>query len=81
MPSSRADGRLAGLGQEVPAKLIANASTAPASASHGPLTVQGCQAVLLGRLANVSGRAVCWVGQGGRCELDCEEANLGAHAP
>eukprot|EP00983_Pelagomonas_calceolata_P007647 247965-Pelagomonas_calceolata.AAC.10 len=44
MLSLRADGRLAGSGPELPAKLAANFSAAPATASHGPLTLQGCQA-------------------------------------
>eukprot|EP00983_Pelagomonas_calceolata_P076366 1153391-Pelagomonas_calceolata.AAC.8 len=48
MPSFRAHGRLGGSGQELHAKLVANVSTAPATASHAPLTLQGCQAVLFG---------------------------------
>eukprot|EP00983_Pelagomonas_calceolata_P098425 1158346-Pelagomonas_calceolata.AAC.7 len=69
MPNFRLDGRMAGSGQELPAKLVANCSAAPATASHAPLTLQGRQAVFFGRVAKVSGRGVLWVGQGDRCEL------------
>eukprot|EP00983_Pelagomonas_calceolata_P045379 1139713-Pelagomonas_calceolata.AAC.2 len=55
MPSFRADGRLADAGQELPARLVANKSTAPATASQVPLTLQGCQAVLFGRVAKIPG--------------------------
>eukprot|EP00983_Pelagomonas_calceolata_P117508 1160422-Pelagomonas_calceolata.AAC.9 len=51
MPNFRADGRLAGSDPKLPAKLVANFSAAPATASHAPLTLQGCQAVLFGRVA------------------------------
>eukprot|EP00983_Pelagomonas_calceolata_P047342 1140596-Pelagomonas_calceolata.AAC.2 len=50
-PTKRADGRLAGSVQELPAKLVANVSIAPATASHGPPTLQGCLNFLFGRLA------------------------------
>eukprot|EP00983_Pelagomonas_calceolata_P011112 358203-Pelagomonas_calceolata.AAC.2 len=63
---------MAGSGQEPPAKLVANFSAAPASASYAPLTLQGRQAVLFGRGAKVSGRGVLGVGQGNRCELHRE---------
>eukprot|EP00983_Pelagomonas_calceolata_P085348 1156532-Pelagomonas_calceolata.AAC.15 len=43
--------------------------TPPATASHAPLTLQGCQAVLQGSLTKVSGSGVRWVGQGCRCKL------------
>eukprot|EP00983_Pelagomonas_calceolata_P028257 884970-Pelagomonas_calceolata.AAC.1 len=48
MPRLRADGGLAGSGLKLPAKLVANISVAPATASHAPLTLQGCQAALFG---------------------------------
>eukprot|EP00983_Pelagomonas_calceolata_P103838 1158957-Pelagomonas_calceolata.AAC.3 len=34
----------------MPAKLVANVSTAPATASTTTLTLQGCQAIFFGRL-------------------------------
>eukprot|EP00983_Pelagomonas_calceolata_P051551 1142466-Pelagomonas_calceolata.AAC.1 len=46
MPSFKAEGGLAGSGQELPTKLVAHVSTAWATASHAPLALQGCQAVL-----------------------------------
>eukprot|EP00983_Pelagomonas_calceolata_P063741 1147855-Pelagomonas_calceolata.AAC.2 len=56
MPSLSADGVLAGSGPKLPAELNANFSAAPATASHRPLTLQGCLNNLFGRLANCSGR-------------------------
>eukprot|EP00983_Pelagomonas_calceolata_P118745 1160534-Pelagomonas_calceolata.AAC.14 len=41
--------------------------TALSTASHSPLTPQGYQGVLVGRLAKVSGQGVGLVSQGGRC--------------
>eukprot|EP00983_Pelagomonas_calceolata_P078741 1154358-Pelagomonas_calceolata.AAC.7 len=77
MPIFRVNGRLAGSGQEDFQKIC----TASATASHAPLTLQGYQAVLFGRVAKVSRRGVRWAGQGGRCALYRKPANLGAHAP
>eukprot|EP00983_Pelagomonas_calceolata_P113635 1160006-Pelagomonas_calceolata.AAC.3 len=65
----------------VPGRRELPCSTASATASHAPLTRPPCLNFLSGRLASVSGRGVCWVGQGGRCELSRKQANLGAHAP
>eukprot|EP00983_Pelagomonas_calceolata_P016351 516691-Pelagomonas_calceolata.AAC.7 len=48
MLSFRADGRLASLGQELPAKLVANVSTASAAASYTLLILKGCGAFLVG---------------------------------
>eukprot|EP00983_Pelagomonas_calceolata_P119655 1160627-Pelagomonas_calceolata.AAC.4 len=62
MPSSGLDGRLTGSGQELPVKLVANVS--PATASHVPLALQGCQAVLFRMVAEFSGWGMCWAGQG-----------------
>eukprot|EP00983_Pelagomonas_calceolata_P008481 276917-Pelagomonas_calceolata.AAC.2 len=71
MPSFRADDRLAGSGQEQPAKLVANVSAAPATASHAPLTLQ----------PKFHGRGWAKRARAARCELYQKEANLGAHAP
>eukprot|EP00983_Pelagomonas_calceolata_P100972 1158638-Pelagomonas_calceolata.AAC.3 len=81
MPSSGLDCRLAGSGQELPAKSFQKICLAPATASHAPLTLQGCLKLLYGG-SSQSLRA--WGGVGGwaaRCELYLMEANLGAHAP
>eukprot|EP00983_Pelagomonas_calceolata_P097960 1158301-Pelagomonas_calceolata.AAC.4 len=59
----------------MPAKIVANFSTAPATASHASMTLQGCQAVLLGRIAKISEWGVGRVGQGSRCELYRETVN------
>eukprot|EP00983_Pelagomonas_calceolata_P082518 1155955-Pelagomonas_calceolata.AAC.3 len=79
MPSFCADGKLAGLGQELLTKLIANFSTAPVTASHTPRTLQGCLNFLFGRLAKVSGRGLRWAGRGSRCELNREKGKPTPH--
>eukprot|EP00983_Pelagomonas_calceolata_P074118 1152418-Pelagomonas_calceolata.AAC.2 len=55
---SRVDGRLVNSGQELPVKI----KTSAATASHGPLTLQGYSAVLFERLAKVStsGQGLGW---------------------
>eukprot|EP00983_Pelagomonas_calceolata_P084455 1156363-Pelagomonas_calceolata.AAC.6 len=44
--------RLSSSGQELPAKLVANVSTVSATASPGPLTLQGGLELMFGKLAN-----------------------------
>eukprot|EP00983_Pelagomonas_calceolata_P086761 1156828-Pelagomonas_calceolata.AAC.3 len=73
--SSKADGRLAGSGQELPVKLVANVSTALVTASHSPVTLQGWPNFLFGWLAKVSRWVVRWVGLSSRCELYRETGN------
>eukprot|EP00983_Pelagomonas_calceolata_P115145 1160165-Pelagomonas_calceolata.AAC.4 len=50
---------------ELPAKLVANDSTAT-TASHSALALQGYQAILFGRVANILGWGVRWAGQGSK---------------
>eukprot|EP00983_Pelagomonas_calceolata_P108076 1159416-Pelagomonas_calceolata.AAC.5 len=78
MLSSRLDGRLAGSGQELPAKLVANFPTAPATASHAPMTLrklfvwEGSQNIRAGDGLGGPGQpGVIFTGK---------QANLGAHA-
>eukprot|EP00983_Pelagomonas_calceolata_P113920 1160038-Pelagomonas_calceolata.AAC.6 len=64
MSSFRADGRLAGSGPNLPAKLVANVSTAPATASYTPTDTAGLPSSFVWRVAKVSGRGVPWAGLG-----------------
>eukprot|EP00983_Pelagomonas_calceolata_P086655 1156802-Pelagomonas_calceolata.AAC.6 len=51
-------GWLAGSGQVLPSKTFQRISTAPATASHAPLTLQGCQAKLPGGFPKFQGGVV-----------------------
>eukprot|EP00983_Pelagomonas_calceolata_P021517 673765-Pelagomonas_calceolata.AAC.9 len=55
LPTFRAVVGLAGYGPKLPANLVADVSTAPANASHDPLTLQGCLAIMFGRTAQFPG--------------------------
>eukprot|EP00983_Pelagomonas_calceolata_P071759 1151392-Pelagomonas_calceolata.AAC.6 len=79
MPSFREGGRPALAKNCLPNFLSQQTSTVPATASHAPLTPQGCLNFLIERLAKVSGQGVRWVGLDSRCELH-RETGIGAHA-
>eukprot|EP00983_Pelagomonas_calceolata_P095089 1157965-Pelagomonas_calceolata.AAC.3 len=64
MPRIGADGSLTVSGQELPANLVANFSAAPATASHAPLTLQGCLALFFGWVEKIPRWGVPWAGQG-----------------
>eukprot|EP00983_Pelagomonas_calceolata_P105580 1159145-Pelagomonas_calceolata.AAC.1 len=63
-----ADGRLRP--KELPAeKLAATVSTAPPTASHSPLPLQGCLHFLVWEVAKASGPIVRWASQGSQSQL------------
>eukprot|EP00983_Pelagomonas_calceolata_P061559 1146874-Pelagomonas_calceolata.AAC.1 len=53
----------------------------PATASHGPLALQGCQAVSFGRVTKFPGWGCAGWARAAGVKLTGKQENLGAHAP
>eukprot|EP00983_Pelagomonas_calceolata_P051964 1142642-Pelagomonas_calceolata.AAC.8 len=81
MLTFRADGRLADSGQALPSKIIQQICTVPATASHTPLTLQGCLNCSLGGWPKLQVKGCAgWAWMAGVSSTR-KQANLGAHAP
>eukprot|EP00983_Pelagomonas_calceolata_P040705 1137740-Pelagomonas_calceolata.AAC.4 len=81
LPSFRVDGRLTGSGQKRSAKPVAHNSTAPPTASNGPLTPQGCINSCQEKYHKIQGGQCARWARAAGVKFTRRQANLGAHAP